>query len=376
MIPYLVTFFFSTCAIYASEKINNRNIERLLIVIGILIPSVLAGCRADTIGTDVLSYGKSYYNKAVSYEDLTGYVKLILSYDVKDIGYMVLTFLCSRLSDNYHLGLFAYSLLTSSFLYAAYARLKKQYNTPVWLGMLLYYLVLYNISLNAIRQCLAVACVFLAFTYLIDNRIRRYILYCAIAVTLHTSGVIGFVLGCMYIILKEGKKATPKKQIFQGMIFIGPIIIAVVIAPFFIKWLVSLGFFRANYLNYLPGGKYAQDAGVSFTVLVPQMAYFAISCVCFLMSNGKIRENLYLFVCSASCFALAFGTAVSAYFIRCSYFFLPVEMLYMMLSAGCFNRKSRRLWLAGVVSFAFALWVRDYVIFNFNETMPYVFSLQ
>lgn len=56
---YISVFLSSTVFLYAGEKIKDKKLNRFLIVIGLLIPSIIAACRADSVGTDVLVYGKS-----------------------------------------------------------------------------------------------------------------------------------------------------------------------------------------------------------------------------------------------------------------------------------------------------------------------------
>ena len=52
MLIYIFTFLISLLLIYIAENINGKS-KIILNIIAILIPSILAGRRADFIGTDV-----------------------------------------------------------------------------------------------------------------------------------------------------------------------------------------------------------------------------------------------------------------------------------------------------------------------------------
>lgn len=376
MIIYLGTFAVSTLMIYVSETVRDRRLRRILILAAIILPSIIAGCRADTVGTDIRTYGKAFYQRAYSFHSFIDYYSLILSYGVTDIGYFFVTFLCSRISANYHLGLFVYSLLTNGIIYLSFAKLKKMYGVRLWMGMLLYYLTMYNISLNAIRQFIAVAFVLYAFTFLLEKRLKHYLILCLIAFLFHSSGIIGFALWPMYIILKEGRTVSLRKQLTQFLIFITAFIMLFAFGPFMVRQLVAVGIFRTNYLNYLSGGNYDTNVGVSWMTVAPHLLYAMIACFFIKRLNNKVKDNLFLFMCSGLCFVLSFGTIISEFFIRSLYFFMPLESLYPMLIEKCFTKKSHRAWIFIVIMIAFMFWIRDYAIFNYHQTLPYIFSLE
>ena len=61
---YIVFFLISCFLIWLSEKSPSRNIGKFLAFIAILLPCILAGMRADTIGTDVRVYVEPMNNAA------------------------------------------------------------------------------------------------------------------------------------------------------------------------------------------------------------------------------------------------------------------------------------------------------------------------
>ena len=159
---YISVFLSSTVFLYAGEKIKDKKLNRFLIVIGLLIPSIIAACRADSVGTDVLVYGKAFYTQAVSSSSFITYVISKVDSMFSDFGFYFLTYILSRFFKDYHIGFFVYAILVQVFFYIAFKRCKKLFNTPVWFAMLLINLFLYNISLNLMRQCIAVPIAFFA----------------------------------------------------------------------------------------------------------------------------------------------------------------------------------------------------------------------
>lgn len=214
---YISVFLSSTVFLYAGEKIKDKKLNRFLIVIGLLIPSIIAACRADSVGTDVLVYGKAFYTQAVSSGSFITYVISKVDSMFSDFGFYFLTYILSRFFKDYHIGFFVYAILVQVFFYIAFKRCKKQFNTPVWFAMLLINLFLYNISLNLMRQCIAVPIAFLAWTYLADDKIKQYILFTIIAVVFHSSALITVLILPMYFLLRAGRNKQPVVKIMQGM---------------------------------------------------------------------------------------------------------------------------------------------------------------
>lgn len=174
MIIYLVVFVLSAIFFSYSEYCCRRREKIVCILIGIMLPAILAGCRGASIGTDVQVYGIWHYKTACVADHFMQYFSSVRNSLFSELLYHFLVYGLSRFFSNYHWGLFAYSLLTISFTYAGMNQYKKQMNTPLWLGMLLYYFAFYNTTLNAMRQSIAVSIVFFASAFLFEKDIQRF----------------------------------------------------------------------------------------------------------------------------------------------------------------------------------------------------------
>lgn len=113
---YIVFFLISCFLIWLSEKSSSRYIGKLLAFIAILLPCILAGMRADTIGTDLRVYVEPMYNAAKqstsfsSYMDQRWYVIWRYMYVNKfEIGFTTLVYLIEKLGGSLGISFVFYS---------------------------------------------------------------------------------------------------------------------------------------------------------------------------------------------------------------------------------------------------------------------------
>lgn len=65
MVPYVLMFGLSCLNFRLAYLLRKyKTIKIMFVLIGLLLPCVLAGARDNTIGTDVLVYGDAYLNYA------------------------------------------------------------------------------------------------------------------------------------------------------------------------------------------------------------------------------------------------------------------------------------------------------------------------
>ena len=201
---YIVFFLISCFLIWLSEKSSSRYIGKLLAFIAILLPCILAGMRADTIGTDLRVYVEPMYNAAKqstsfsSYMDQRWYVIWRYMYVNKfEIGFTTLVYLIEKLGGSLGTVLFFIQALILAPIYLGLKRMKKSY--PVYLGMLVFYLLFYNTSLNMMRQWIAMSILFYGLSYLITNEKKKYFITIVVACLFHTSALMGVVIYFLYM---------------------------------------------------------------------------------------------------------------------------------------------------------------------------------
>lgn len=373
MAIYLLCFFISAFLFACSERTDKGIYKNALVFLAILIPTVLAGCRDSSVGSDVAGYGMRNYTMAYRSDSFSEYFNAFVTSALSDPLYHFIVYILSRFSENYHLGLFVYNLIFLLFAYAGMRRYNKIFNTPIWIGMLLYYLALYNISLNIMRQSIAVSIVFFASSYLFENKYIKFMLFVLIAMGFHSSGLVGFLFLPMYLIMNQNRGIKEVKQIVQGTIFIIIVCIVLAVGSKLTEWLVASGIIRVNYLNYLSSGAYASHRISAVSVLL-YLLYVFIYLIHYRRINRKKQYSLFFFMFSCLMLISMFGSLVSTYISRVSYYFMPLQMLSFANITNCYSIKSKKVWVIAIVLYSFIVWLVIFVYRGNHETVPYIFN--
>ena len=190
MVPYVLMFGLSCLNFRLAYLLRKyKTIKIMFVLIGLLLPCVLAGARDNTIGTDVLVYGDAYLNYAQRYNSLSSF----MNFDY--LGGEPLFKILSYVSAHYF-GQFGY-YFTLEFacvlpIYATFVR--RGWERYSWLGMLIYYLCFYSFSLNLLRQSIAMSIIFWSYNYIVERKPVKFCISAAIAVGFHLTAAIMLLL--------------------------------------------------------------------------------------------------------------------------------------------------------------------------------------
>ena len=196
---YIAVFLVSCIFFWLSEKCKSGFSKNFFAVIAILVPCILAGMRADTIGTDVKVYVEPLYNAAKQSTSFFSYMnqrwfyiwRYKYVYDF-EIGFILLVYLIEKIGGSIGLVLFFIHILVLSPIYLGLKRINKRY--PIWLGMLVFYMLFYNTSLNMMRQWIAMSILFYGLCYLLEHKKKKYFIVVIAACLFHTSALVGFAI--------------------------------------------------------------------------------------------------------------------------------------------------------------------------------------
>lgn len=116
---------------------------------------------------------------------------------VKDIeiGFSLLVYFIIKVFNSIYILQFVIQLLT---IWPIYIGLRKRNKNDLWLGMLTYYCMFYNNSLNIMRQSIAVAFIFLAFQYLFSEEKKKFIVLLIVSCLFHNSALLGVLIWFVY----------------------------------------------------------------------------------------------------------------------------------------------------------------------------------
>ncbi|MCI1788350.1 MAG: EpsG family protein [Actinomyces sp.] len=182
-LPYLLTFAVAAFLFWLSERTRGP-LRVILVLAALVLPALLAGFRDKQVGTDVMVYGYNSYTGALD-SDLPGYLEGNASYH--PLGFNVFSWAMSRLGGTLWFYLTSIQLFTSSFVYLA---LRKLRGVGLWAGMLAYYVLLFPISLNTMKQMMAVAVVLWAFTFCLERRLLPFLAAVVFATLFHQTAVV------------------------------------------------------------------------------------------------------------------------------------------------------------------------------------------
>lgn len=403
MLIYICIFLVSSLFIYFSERIivqkkegecNNSLLERIkysnrvkssflsekrilsniLVAISLILPIILAAIRSPEIGTDVQYYVIPHFNAALRCESFFIFSRRFDFSFTSEPIYQIILFIVTRLSNNYHSALFIYQAIIIVFVYLGFRNFNKIFSVPIWLGMLLFYFMYYNVSLNIIRQSMAVSVIFFAVSCLFNGNKLSYFLFVLIAFCLHGSGVLGLVFFPMYILLKKedrGLKYNDIIKIFVITTCLGAIIINL---DKIVRFAVNIGLVRSNMLNYLSDGRFSSNYLSPVSVGIYSLLLFAYIIHTKYVASKQIELNFFTIISLIMLFG-AFGSLVSLYISRVCYYFIPFQAFALSSIQRCYKKNSKVVWNLIVISFIFSTWIVFFIIKNNHSTYPYMIDI-
>lgn len=379
---YIVYFLISCSFFWLSEKSKSRFVRNGLAIIAILIPCILAGLRADTIGTDVKVYVEPMYNAAKKSHSLSTYMNqrwfVIWRYmyvNKFEIGFSLMVFLVQKLGGSFALVLFFIQLLIVAPIYIGLRKIHKPY--PICFGMLVFYYLFYNTSLNMMRQWIAMAILFMAFSYLILEEKKKYCILTLVACLFHTSAILGFAILIVYVYctkkreyikianFKLDESMAPIKIFVYGCIVLLSLnIIAVILS--------HIGL--SKYIGYIQGN--------NGLYLLPNQILLRLPVILlFIIRWRKILKEDKLAPFYGAMIALDLLTSqlmsINTYAFRIGSFFSEYNILSYPALVYAGNRKckaNRYMALLYVIAYLAYYWIYYYVITGTHATFPYVFA--
>lgn len=365
MLIYLITFFLSYVLLRIGQNKKNKLQRNVCIIIAILLPSILAGCRDYSIGTDVLIYGNRWFRYAVtSQQNFAEYIRWAVASSIGGV-YAGVNYFVAMFTENTHWFYFFLSMLTSSLVYKAVKDNDDLIDVPF--AMLTYNLLFYNQSLNLLRQSLAVAFGACAFIYIRKQKKISFIICAMLALFTHSSAIVIITLYIIYITI-NGKFGN----IVKAGILIGAGVSVVGFASI-TQMLIQIGILSSRYEHYIydvqRGGGYVR----LFLLCVP---YLVLLVFCMRKTEFEKEKNaLAIFLAMATIFSLlAFRLAhiarIAIYFDIYLIFSIPY------IAQNCkYTIKGQRKNLNQLILVCFMLvyWIFVYVIRKGGETVPYIF---
>ena len=365
---YLLMFSISLILIYFGIKNKNKMFGKIMIFIGLIIPCIMAGLRGMNVGSDTKGYVYNLYNNAKNIKHFSGMISFSdWLYYSKDYAYLFVTFVIAKLGLPFQVLLFVIECLIVFPIYYA-IKINSKNNKEIIVGMSLFYLLLYNLSLNMVRQSIAIAFVILIFSIFINALGKRYVLKSVflllIGIFFHDTALSVIPLYLIYLLFNSNKIKPKHKQI----VFAGLITIIIIMSIFYKQILLVLG----NSGIYPKALMYLNKYSIlDFNYMGTTRNALIIATV--LINKKVFMKEEYRFVLLLGVLNIVLGLLgmMITYADRISYYAL---FILALLYIPKLLFKKNKITLNGLVLLSFMVlnWIVVILINNSNETLPYV----
>lgn len=369
---YLLVFTLSIISTYLAQRTVSQKLGFYIFsAIAILLPSLLAGFRDSGIGTDTLIYADDVWEKITYCDDWKTFVALYVAQGFSDIelGYLLVNFIVYLAGGDLHTLYFTTNFIVVLFFYlAAYDNRKK---ASMWLIMAFFFLSYYNISLNLIRQSIAIAISVYSFKYLEQHKWWKYILWQVIILSSHNTAFLNLLIIPIYFI-PQIKNIKKKRRLI--ILFLSGIAIMFLSMDWLLSFIVSLGILPNKYLMY------SSIDSSSVVAKTQTVSYIGILLLLWFITT-KIKEpdahkrlRVYLFGKIAS-LLLFLTSIVSKHAARVAFYISPlVDCIFFPRALFLLKQRSSKWYLQSVcmsILLLLAVWYWLIIIRGDTETYPY-----
>lgn len=378
---YLLIFSVSLFFIFIGLKQSNKKIGNLCIFIGLIIPCIFAGIRNINVGTDTKGYVFNVYNLATESQSFSTFLSSAarLCY-VKDFMYLLVSYVIGHNNLSFQLLLFFYQCL---IIFPVYFSLKinKRKNEDIIFGMAIFFLAFYNLSLNMVRQSIAISFILLSFSLFTKESSKKSkglsLLFFLLAIGFHDTALVALPIYIYYFICNHRKITEKQKTIFSITIVI-IFLLAVIFHRQILLFIGNSGIYPKA-INYLKlHSKF--DIDISGSIINLSLIIWIISGKKYLKEqNSNYKFALFLSLINFILFSLSAFITYSQRIAYYSYFIIISNYISILSyeknsDNTIYSKKdlSNKLKPALIFLLFLTYWFIVIVINNSNETLPYV----
>lgn len=383
MAPYILCFFLTGICAYINEKsiVKGKSKKNILIsgATTILIPSIFAALRDYSVGTDTIAIRKIFEitQNINSVRELIFLCQNDIFLKKVDIGYNFLSYLISKLFNDYHFMLFLISFLNGLLVYFSLYIMKN--SCSIFLGEIIYLFTQYNASFNMFRQSIAMSFCLFAVAIVLSNIKKKYVvslLIIVIASIIHSSAIIGCILIIPYWYFE--KKSTTTVKLIKDFFFLLIVYGGLLTLPSIVIYMINHNFLDNRYLHYFTEGN--MENGFSYIGMIINF----LPCLIFIIGKPLIKKNKRYFSSIVIMYIAFFSlTKVSFYLYRVSTYFLFIQIIILSQVDLYRAKKERKAIIpiqhglyVGLLISIFIYFVYFIGYCNSHETLPYIFMKQ
>lgn len=371
MILYIITFVLSILCFEIGIRRLDDNEELvptsyLWIGLSMAFPVFLAALRSENIGDDVTVYVIPTFDAVI---DAESFLDAVDSLEIEFL-YIVLVYAAKFISTDLWSVLMLTELCIVIPFWLAFIKLRDKLN-PTF-ALLVFYCVLYNHTLNMMRQSIALGLIILAVAYMLEKKKGWMLFWLLVAFGFHKSSVLGMALPVLYYFSHH----YPLYQnfylylgVFLGFVFLASSFATLIVA------LIDYGILDLKYLIYTEAGVF--EARVSKSSLVLVSVELLILSIAVISYGDKFLDLNFFFLCGIVAVLFCLTGFIVVFLARISWFFHIVNFLsmaYVFSNPYIFGDLKYMKW--GFVLFLCFYWWFAFVHSGESSTIPYEFQYQ
>lgn len=368
---YLIMFGVSSVLFYLGMKSRNSISRKLFFFSAILAPSILAGCRDYSIGTDVLVYGNPWFEIATKAKGFEWYVDYATNSDIGAL-YAVMNYVVARFTQDPHWFYFVLSFLSTLFVFLAVYEYREDINVPF--AMFVYYCFFYNQSLNLLRQTMALVVLLWGIKFIRNQQWIRYGIIVVIAMQFHVTAIMGVVMPVIYIISN-----SKLKKIWNCLLIVGCLVVMAGF-PTILNLLIQKGILSSRFSFYILEQQRGGGIARVFLFCIPILIQLFL---CNKYRIEKTAEWNFLSLCTIILALMSLLAFRMTYIIRQAYYFDMYMVIFIPMMARKLKITDRSLSQKYYINYTYVInvlylityWVIIYAVRGSGETYPYKFMV-
>lgn len=362
---YLILFGISILLFCFSDN-STGLLKNLAAFLGILSVCWFASVRDPTIGTDIKTYGFSFYYSATM-NSLPDHI-ILLKNNYSPL-FCLITWIAVKITGSFAGMLFAIQLCS---IVPVYITIRKFSNKCTALGMGVYFLSIFPITLNLLKQGIAISFVFVAGYYAIQKSPIKFILASLAAIGFHITAIISlFIYPLFYLIRGEGRVRFFGK--WSSLIFVVIIttlsISIFLFGPNIVRLIAPLRDAYSYQVNQIGKGTLSIN-NLAFAILSTVLLYRFIR-----LKNGDLDYRFEcLYVITLLGFVASQFDLISESLSRLSYYFTIFNSLLLII-VNERNEKSASITVFIILAALLFIFYYSIILMGYQQVYPYTSAI-
>ena len=373
MLVYLITFTISIAFIITGLKIKNKFFRITTILIGLVLPCILAGARNIEIGTDTKGYIHNLYDLSLESNSIGDFFALAYKWYVqKDYLYLIITYCIGKNKLGFGFLLFVYEILIIFPIFYSFKKLEFN-KKEILIGLIFFYFILYNVTLNMLRQSLSIAFCTLSFSFYVNYNLNKrkrdliitYLLL-IVAYGFHSTSIIMLAVMLLYRFYNTSCFKEKNKTIISFLIMICTVFF-VIFHREILTFIATSGIYRlaSYYLDHYS----IKDFSFYQTFINLFIVFIIIS------NKNSIKENgfSFKFLLTISVLNFIISSGLGYFILYSQRIMLYTQYILLFCFAPKILSKSNKMQYLYIYNFLVIIsWLLYIGVMNVNETVPYL----